>query len=154
MRFLKAQTWSYAILLIVLFSIASLAVWATISYLEEHVPLSVYTVFAVLMWTITLGFMLIAGAFGLWAIRFAAESESRRRIGLLVDAMGLRRPRWQGEANCAIEASERMGRTTGIQRMICGRACGGDAIVGSGRPCEFDCRRNRPVWRQPVASGG
>lgn len=79
--------WEFAILLIVLFVIAAIGVWSVLSFLSEHLTQSIYTVVAVLIWTIAMGFMLIAGAFGLWAIRFAAEVESRRRIGQLVDTM-------------------------------------------------------------------
>lgn len=79
--------WEFAILLIVLFGIAAIGVWSVLSFLSEHLAQPIYTVVAVLIWTLAMGFMLIAGAFGLWAIRFAAEVESRRRIGQLVDAM-------------------------------------------------------------------
>ena len=85
MKHFGREVWGYAILLIVLFCIASLATRATISYIES----SDYeaNIAASLIWSLTLGFMLIAGAFGLWAVKFAGESESRRRIGRLVDAM-------------------------------------------------------------------
>jgi len=87
MKSFPKETWSYAILLIVLFAIATIAVWHTISYLEDRITTEEFGVVAVLLWSLTLGFMLIAGAFGLWAIQFSAEAESRRRIGRLVDTM-------------------------------------------------------------------
>ena len=80
--------WSYAILLIVLFAIATLAVWQTLLFLHGHLRSDAdYNVVALLLWSLTLGFMLIAGAFGLWAIRFSSIAESRRSIGHMVDAM-------------------------------------------------------------------
>jgi nitrogen-specific signal transduction histidine kinase len=89
MRFFRTEVWSYAVLLIILFAIATLAVLQILEYLEE--PLSPssqqYKVVAALLWALTLGFMFIAGAFGLWAIQFSAEKESRKRIGRFVDAM-------------------------------------------------------------------
>ena len=88
MRFFRREVWSYAVLLIILFCIASLATRQTISYVESQLqPGGDADIASALIWALTLGFMLIAGAFGLWAIKFSAEAESRRRIGRLVDAM-------------------------------------------------------------------
>ncbi|MFC1496936.1 hypothetical protein ACFLS1_00495 [Verrucomicrobiota bacterium] len=88
MRFFRTEVWSYAVLLIILFSIATLAVWHILGYLEEQILIPrEFRVVTILMWTLTLGFMMIAGAFGLWAIQFAGEAEARRRIGRFVDAM-------------------------------------------------------------------
>jgi len=81
---IRREVWSYAILLVILFSISALAVWETILRFQ---PSSDDLTFPIVMWSLTLGFMLIAGAYGLWAIKFSAEAESRRRIGRLVDAM-------------------------------------------------------------------
>ena len=78
---------SYAVLLIVLFAISAIAVQQVIAYLESSISISAYRVAVISIWTLTLGFMLIAGAFGLWAIQFSAESESRRRIGQLVETI-------------------------------------------------------------------
>ena len=87
MRFFRREVWSYAVLLVILFCIASLATRATISHIESLIPDAEVGIASALVWSLTLGFMLIAGAFGLWAIKFSAESESRRRIGRFVDAM-------------------------------------------------------------------
>ena len=80
--------WSYAILLVVLFAVASIAVWHTIAFLEERLPAKDYGLAAGLISSISLGFMLIAAAFGLWAIRFSSEAESLRRIGRVVETGG------------------------------------------------------------------
>jgi len=87
-RSFRREIWGYAVLLIILFSIATIAVWQTIAYFQSIRSDSPddLTVPAI-MWSLTLGFMLIAGAYGLWAIKFSAQAESRRRIGRFVDAM-------------------------------------------------------------------
>jgi len=87
MRHISRETLGYAVLLVILFAIATLAVWSTLSYLRDNIAHDEFRVAAVLVWSLTLGFMLIAGAFGLWAIQFAAEAEGRRRVGRFVDAM-------------------------------------------------------------------
>ena len=83
MASISREIWGYAVLLIILFSIAALAVWQTISFFQSPDDLT----FPVVMWSLTMGFMLIAGAYGLWAMKFSAQAESRRRIGRFVDAM-------------------------------------------------------------------
>ena len=97
--------WSYAILLVVLFAIASIAVWHTIAFLEERLPAKDYGLAAGLISSISLGFMLIAAAFGLWAIRFSSEAESLRRIGRVVETMDY--------LSDGLLAVDRKGRVTG-----------------------------------------
>ena len=80
MRFFHRETWGYAVLLIVLFAIAAVAVSQILVYLEYHTTADFKVVTSVMI-ALTLGFMLIAGAFGIWAIQFAGAAESRRRIG-------------------------------------------------------------------------
>mgnify|MGYP001605367249 CR=1 FL=1 len=95
MRSLPRAIWQYAVLLVLLFAIASLAAWTTISdvyKVSDHIVGSEeysesLNVITFKIWALTMGFMFIAGAFGLWAIQFAAESESRRRIGQIVEGM-------------------------------------------------------------------
>ena len=87
MRFIRKEAWGYAVLLIVLCATASVAAWQTISFLHGRLSESQFNIAAAAVWLQTLGFMLIAGAFGLWAVQFAGEAESRRRIALLVTAM-------------------------------------------------------------------
>lgn len=87
MQLIRREMWGYAVLLVVLFAIAALAAREAINYVSEHVSGEPYQVITVLIWALSLGFMLIAGAFGLWAIRFSAVAEGKRRIGRLVDAM-------------------------------------------------------------------
>lgn len=86
MKSFRSEVWSYAILLVILFSISAIAVWQTILRFQPHSSPDDLT-FPIVMWSLTLGFMLIAGSYGLWAIKFSAEAESRRRIGRFVDAM-------------------------------------------------------------------
>jgi PAS domain-containing protein len=87
MKSMPREAWRYAVLLIVLFAIATVTVHSILAYLSEGLTREHFNVVTVLMFSLTLGFMLIAGAFGLWAVRFSAEAESRRRIGRFVDAM-------------------------------------------------------------------
>lgn len=78
----------YSILLILLLATGAIAVGITISFLDNAVPDSTYRqTLTIVIWVLTMGFMFIAGAFGLWAIHFSAETESLRRISLLVDRM-------------------------------------------------------------------
>lgn len=87
MKAVSRQTWSYAVLLVVLCAIAAVAVANTIEYLRVHIPPEQFKLVVVVMWSLTLGFMLIAGSFGLWTIQLSASAEMRRRVGRLIDAM-------------------------------------------------------------------
>lgn len=87
MRILPKEAWRYTALLILLFCIAGIAVWQVLQFLADRLVDTDFRVAALLVWAVTMGFLLIAGAFGLWAIRFSSEGESRRRIARLVDAM-------------------------------------------------------------------
>lgn len=91
---LPRTTWHYAILLIFLLTIASGAALSTILYLDGVVDAGdimkrqeIVQRVTIMIWALTMGFMLIAGAFGLWAIHFSGESESRRRVSEVVDGM-------------------------------------------------------------------
>lgn len=87
MKTMPKEAFRYAVLLIVLFAIATLTVRSILAFLNERLAPEHIHVVNLLMFSLTLGFMMIAGAFGLWAVRFSAEGESRRRIGRFVDAM-------------------------------------------------------------------
>ncbi len=84
---ISRESLGYAILLIILCAIASLAAWQTISFLSNKLLAADYNIATISIWSLTLGFMLIAGAFGLWATSFAAEAESRRRVSKLIETM-------------------------------------------------------------------
>jgi len=86
-RLMPREAWGYGALLVLLLTTAGIAAWYTIGYIGDQIQGEAFRIAAFLVWSLTLGFMLIAGAFGLWAIRFSAEAESRRRIGRVVDAM-------------------------------------------------------------------
>lgn len=88
MKFYRTGAFNYAVLLIILFAIAAVAVRQTLSFIEsQQIPGDTTQILSSVIWTLTMGFMLIAGAFGLWAIKFSGEAESRRRISRFVDAM-------------------------------------------------------------------
>ena len=84
---ISRESLGYAVLLIILCTIASLAAWETISFLNGKLSDIDYNIVTISIWSLTLGFMLIAGAFGLWATNFAAEAESRRRVSKLIETM-------------------------------------------------------------------
>ncbi len=91
MKPIPRGAWQYAVLLVILFAIAVIAARSTLDYLVDRIEDRQYelalkgTTWAV--WALTMGFMFIAGAFGLWAIQFSAEAESARRLGIFVEDM-------------------------------------------------------------------
>jgi len=106
MKWLQKESARYALLLVVLLAIAAVAVVATLGYIGDIVPPDEQLIVAIIIWALTMGFMLIAGAFGVWAIHFAAEAESLRRLGRMVDAMDYIRD--------GVLALDRQGRLTGL----------------------------------------
>ena len=97
----------YCILLIMLLATGALAVGVTINFLDGVVPDGRdRLILTAAIWTLTLGFMLIAGAFGLWTIHFATESESLRRISRLVDRLN--------DVRDAIFAADNQGNIIGM----------------------------------------
>lgn len=88
MRAPFAGVWQYSALLILLFAIASLAVGHTIGLLPDWgVPVESQRQISLVLIALSLGYMLIAGAFGIWTIRSSIESATRERVGQFVDAM-------------------------------------------------------------------
>ncbi len=107
MNWLRKESVRYAMLLVVLLATAAIAVGVTLNYIYEIVPQKEHlTVVTIAIWAQTMGFMLIAGAFGLWAVHFTAETESLRRLGSLVDAMDY--------ISDGVIALNRQGRATGM----------------------------------------
>ena len=97
----------YCILLISLLTTGAVAVGVTINFLDNAVPSSTdRMILTSAIWTLTLGFMLIAGAFGLWTVHFATEAESLRRISLLVDRLN--------DVRDAILATDRQAKVIGM----------------------------------------
>ena len=86
-RLLPKEGWHFASLLIVLLTMGMLGVNSVISGLRNITSGPQLLPFEIAIWALTLGFMLIAGAFGLWAIRFSTEAEALRRVGHLVASM-------------------------------------------------------------------
>jgi nitrogen-specific signal transduction histidine kinase len=108
MNSLSKGVWQYAVLLVILFAIASIAAYTTIAYLEAQISEAfpeVIRAASVMIWALTMGFMLIAGAFGLWAMQFFAESESRQRLSEIVTNMDY--------LNDGLLVVDRKGRITG-----------------------------------------
>lgn len=66
MRWLQTESARYALLLVVLLATATVAVVFTLSYMGEIVPVKEHlTTVSIMIWALTMGFMLIARAFGL-----------------------------------------------------------------------------------------
>ncbi len=87
MRPMRSEMTGYAVLLIILFCIAALAVYHTIDFVESCMATPYVNIVAALLWVLSLGFMFIAGAFGLLGIHIAGEIEGRRRVARIVDTM-------------------------------------------------------------------
>ena len=91
MKLFPRGAWGYAILLVILFSIAAIATKQVIDLTTERFILPEYEHavqgFSVAIWLLTMGLMFLAGALGLLAISTTAEYESRHRIARIVNAM-------------------------------------------------------------------
>jgi signal transduction histidine kinase len=123
-------TWSYAILLLILCSIATLAVRQVLLFLETRLGHADFTVVSILISALSLGFMLIAGAFGLWAIQFAAGAESRRRIAELVDAMD-----YLSDGILAVDGKGRIRGANPASRELAGRSGSLRCELAEAFPC-------------------
>jgi two-component system cell cycle sensor histidine kinase/response regulator CckA len=91
MKRLPSSVWRYVGALLVLLALAALASYTTVSFLEYHPQLQdaqdALSIVSLMLLSLSMGFLFLAGALGLWGISQAVEAESRRRIGLLVDNM-------------------------------------------------------------------
>ncbi|MFC1461321.1 hypothetical protein ACFLQR_02235, partial [Verrucomicrobiota bacterium] len=91
MTFLPKSAWRYAVLIVILFAIAAVTSTRIVAHLDEQITDPTYEQalqqLSVGVWTLNMGFMFLAGALGLWAIRSTAEIESRLRVGRFVDTM-------------------------------------------------------------------
>lgn len=116
MKFFSKEATQYAVLLVFLFAIAAIAVWHTLDLIQDRISSDDYVVVACLIYVITFGFMLIAGAFGLWAIQFASEAGGRRRVGRLVEAMD-----YIQDGVMAIDSKGRITGSNPATRTISGR---------------------------------
>lgn len=140
------ETYNYAILLVVLFAIASIAVMQTLSYLHDQLDPSEYRIVAFLIWILTLGFMLIAGAFGLFATQFSAQAESRRRVGRIVDTMD-----YIHDGLLAIDRKGRIAGSNPAARQMAHPFEPGHAVIKNAFPCLSDAdaeqliRANEPM---------
>lgn len=91
MKLFPKGAWRYAVLLVILFSIAAVATMRVIDFTAELFlsPEHERAVqeFSLAIWLLTMGLMFLAGALGLLAISTTAEYESRHRIARIVNAM-------------------------------------------------------------------
>ena len=98
MKSIPKGIWEFSILLLLLLMLAAGAAWSTIESIQSllmdvfkkaaaHDVDRVSHIITIAILALTMGFLFLAGALGLWAIRSTSERESRRRIGRFVDAM-------------------------------------------------------------------
>lgn len=79
---------NYALLLIMLLAIAAIAVVTVLAYLDSQISdPQLYRTIAATLWVLTMGFMLIVGAFGIRAVQFGVLAETRRQIGYFISAL-------------------------------------------------------------------
>jgi len=97
MSWLPRGIWRYGILVVLLLVIAAVASNETISSITDFVEQVesgaqishgiLVRIITIPILALTMGFLFLAGALGVWAIRSTAQIEGRRRIGRFVDAM-------------------------------------------------------------------
>ena len=127
MKFPSRVSWGYAILLVVLFSIAAIATKQVIDFTAERFiqpdQESAVQGFSAAIWLLTMGLMFLSGALGLLAISTTAEYESRHRIARIVNAMnylldGLLALDYNGVIRAANPAARKLanGYTPGLKR--------------------------------------
>jgi nitrate reductase NapE component len=80
-------SWQYALLLIILFAIVSVAVGGLLEFSQDYISEDIFKVFAFSIWSITLALMFIGGAFGLYTVRYSVILEGQKRVGRFVQAM-------------------------------------------------------------------
>jgi PAS domain-containing protein len=80
-------SWQYALLLIILYGIVSVAVAGLLEFSRDHIGSDIFRPFAFSIWAITLALMFIGGAFGLYTVRYSVIIEGRKRVGRFVEAM-------------------------------------------------------------------
>jgi len=80
-------SWQYALLLIILFAIVSVAVAGLLEFSRDHITEDIFKPFAFSIWAITLALMFIGGAFGLYTVRYSVVLEGQKRVGRFVQAM-------------------------------------------------------------------
>lgn len=81
--------WRYALLVLILLLLAGVTAYRVVLGLSQHptlrdAPEAIPVISATVM-ALTGGFLFLAGAFGIWAIRITNEVEARRRVGRLVE---------------------------------------------------------------------
>lgn len=158
MIFLPKSAWRYGLLIVILFAIAAVTSTFIIAYLEEQIAGPEYEhvirQLSASIWTLTMGFLFLAGALGLWAIRSTAEIEGRRRIGRFVDTMD-----YLSDGLLVLDKNGRiMGSNPAVKHLVpeamkerqpvdlrdafpCIRTQHAERLLGSGQPCEIqeDC---------------
>ena len=167
MAWFPRGTWRYAVLILLLLLLAAFAALSTLTSIEKFLlndarsatPEALHSYLGIITLTIlalTMGFLFLAGAMGVWAIRSTAQVESRRRVGRFVDAMEY--------LSDGLLAVDRRGRITGANpaaRRFAGGETGPGArlrdlfpiltaeqealLLGGREPQEVDCLQPEPA---------
>lgn len=155
MKFFPRGTWGYAVLLVLLFSIAAIATMRVIDFTTERFYLPEYERavqgFSLAIWSLTMGLMFLSGALGLLAISATAEYESRHRIARIVNTMnylsdGLLALDYQGHVRAANPAARQMvsihmavGKRTAINDIFPSLSAENiSCLLNRNNPCEIE----------------
>ena len=98
MAWFPRGVWRYAVMVLLLLVLAAIASMSTLASIEKFLLFQARTVspeglqdylriITLTILALTMGFLFLAGAMGVWAIRSSTQIESRRRVGRFVDAM-------------------------------------------------------------------
>lgn len=133
--------WRYAVLIVLLLVLAAMAARDTIESIVDLVTSAragvidasddvLLRIVTIPILSLTMGFLFLAGALGVWTIRSIAEIEGRRRIGRFVDAMDY--------LSDGLVALDRRGRITGLNpaaRELAARPVGPGSTLRDLYPC-------------------
>jgi len=113
-------SWQYALLIIALLTLASLASLSVVLFLDWHPSLRAHqealSILNLMLLLLFMGFLFLAGALGLWGVNTVAEREGQRKVGRVVDAMDF--------VSDALIVLDRQGVVVGCNpsaRMLCGK---------------------------------
>lgn len=129
MKLFPRGAWGYAVLLVVLFSIAAIATKSVVDFTIERFSLPEYEIavqqFSLIIWLLTMGLMFLAGALGLLAISATAEYESRHRIVRIVSAMS-----YISDGLLALDYQGRVkGANPAVRRLVSGQIAIGKKVM-------------------------
>lgn len=142
MKWFPRGTWRYAVLILLLLALAAWASLTTISSIEAYVLSrggegaheemfrDTIRIITLPILALTMGFLCLSGALGIWAIRSTAALEARRRVGRFVDAMD-----YLSDGLLAVDRHGRIAGSNPAARELAGREVGPKALLREMFPC-------------------